>query len=84
MSTIKSVSALSWKFKFWVLNFLLKTLQLFFLLYDFVVPGCTAVAPGNFQLFRHCSGMFQCFVVPCSGVPGFIVCQYIWRFPNLH
>ena len=69
MSAIKSVSALSWKFKFWVLNFLLKTLQLFFLLYDFVVPGCTA----GVQVF------FSCFAtVPgCSGVPLFRVPVYL-------
>ena len=30
--------------------------------------------PGNFQLFRHCSGVFRCSAgVLCSGVAGFIV-----------
>ena len=38
--------------------------------------------PGNVQLFCHCSRAFHCSagvpcsVVPCSGVPGFIVCRY--------
>ena len=71
---------MSWKFKFWVLNCLLKTLQLFFVLYGSFAQECSAGVPGNVQLFRHCSGVFRCSagvpysVVPCSGIPGFIVC----------
>ena len=59
----------------------LKTLQLFFVLYGSVVPGCSAGVPCNVQLFRRCSGVSRCSadvsysVVPCSGVPGFIACR---------
>ena len=28
-------------------------------------------------LFRQCSGVSACSIVPCSRVPGFIVCQKI-------
>ena len=54
---------------------------LFFVLYGSVVPGCSADAPGNVELFHHCFGVFRrsagvpYSVVPCSGVPGFIVCH---------
>ena len=56
-----------------------------------VFRWCYVVAPLVFRgvqlvfwgvpLFHHCSGVFHrstgvpCFVVPCSGVPGFIVCH---------
>ena len=44
------------------------------------ILGCSSGVPSGFPLFRPCSGVFRCFagapcsVVPCSGVPGFIVC----------
>ena len=46
------------------------------------ILGCSTGVPGNVQLFRHCSGVFRCSagvpssVVPCSSVPGFIVCRF--------
>ena len=44
--------------------------------YSVGILGCSAGVPGNVQLFRHCSGVFRCSAgVPCSGVPGFIVCH---------
>ena len=43
--------------------------------YSFGVLGCSAGVPGNVQLFRHFSGVFHSSAgVPCSAVPGFIVC----------
>ena len=44
------------------------SLQLFFVLYGFVVPGCSA---GITLVFHWYSEVFSW----CSGVPGFIVCQ---------
>ena len=80
MSAIKSVST----FKFLRLEFSLKntTLVLCFVWfrcsecvplvlcwYSFGILGCSNGVPSNVQLF-HCSAG-----VPCSGIPGFIVCR---------
>ena len=45
-----------------------------------VLRWCSVGVPVGVPLFCHYSGVFccsaavPCFVVPCSGVPGFIVC----------
>ena len=76
-------------FQPWVesLNFLLKILQLLFVLYSSsTVPlvlrwcsvgflECSAGVSGNVQLFRWSAGV-SCSLVSCSGVLGFIVCQF--------
>ena len=65
-----------------------KFLQLFFILYGSVVPECstgvTLVLRWYSEAFRWCSPVFRCFatvpgcsVVPCSSVPGFIVCLHL-------
>ena len=78
-------------FQPWVesLNFLLKILQLLFVLYSSsTVPlvlrwcsvgflECSAGVSGNVQLFRWSAGV-SCSLVSCSGVLGFIVCQFGW------
>ena len=59
------------------------------LYYDFIFPSvlfqCFAIPPvlcriaplfGGVPLFRSCSGVLYS-IVPCSGVPGFIVCRKI-------
>ena len=62
---------MSWKLKFWGLNFLLKLLQSFFVplfrdvplvlrWYSVGIMKCPACVLGNVQLFRHCSGVFRC------------------------
>ena len=49
--------------------------------YSVGILGCSTSVPGNVQLFRRCSRVFRCSagvpcsIVPCSGVPGFIVCS---------
>ena len=56
--------------------------------YAISILGFSAGLPGDVQLFRHSSGMFHffagvpCFVVPCSGVPGFIVCRIFIGIEN--
>ena len=51
--------------------------------YSVGILDCSAGVPGSVQLFLHCSGVFRCYAgvpysaVPCSGVPGFIVCQLL-------
>ena len=76
-------------FQPWVesLNFLLKILLLLFVLYSSsTVPlvlrwcsvgflECSAGVSGNVQLFRWSAGVW-CSLVSCSGVLGFIVCQF--------
>ena len=44
--------------------------------YSVGILECSAGVPGNVQLFRHCSTGVPCSPVPCSGVPGFIVCPF--------
>ena len=62
---------MSWKLKFWGLNFLLQLLQSFFVplfrgvplvlrWYSVGIMKCPACVLGNVQLFRHCSGVFRC------------------------
>ena len=54
--------------------------------YSFGILGCSAGVPGNVQLFRHFSGVFRSSAgVPCSGVPGFIVClAYVTFKKNIY
>ena len=45
---------------------------------------CSASAP----VFHQCSGVLLVFCcsagVPCSGVPDFIVCRYVWGLPHVY
>ena len=72
---------MSWKLKFWGLNFLLKLLQSFFVLlfrgvplvlrwYSVVLWSVTLL----FWVMFSCSAGVLCLFALCSGVPGFIVC----------
>ena len=62
---------MSWKLKFWGLNFLLKLLESFFVplfrgvplvlrWYSVGIMKCSACVLGNVQLFPHCSWVFCC------------------------
>ena len=52
------------------------------------VPGCSVVSPLFQDVSLFCSSLVflgvPCSIVPCSGVPGYIVCRFCLLYLNVH